>query len=255
MYVTASKDKSVKLWDVNSKYNLWSLTRLGTQHLNLEKTKEENINLAISPDGNYLGVSNVKDELSFYDVRMLKLVKQFKYKVDINGFQWDKGEGKLLFVTDQNGSVSIFNGENFSKDPIHVISDCHHGHCFAIAVDSSNRFFVTGGTDSLIGLWDMSDFMLMRTLSNNDAKVMGVSLNHEGTLIAAICEDDMNKKYMIEVYDFDYYDPQASGRTLYTYTSAYEKQCLAWNPRKNVLAFAGEDKEGAFVHILNPTGS
>lgn len=135
------------------------------------------------------------------------------------------------------------------------MNDCHHGHCFAIAVENANRFFVTGGTDSLIGLWDMSDFMLMKTISNNDARVMAVSLNYEGNLIAAICEDDINKKYMIEVYDFDYNDPFSSGRTLYSYNSPYEKQCLSWNPKRNVLAFAGEDKEGAFVHILYPSGS
>lgn len=223
--------------------------------MHIEKTKEENINLAISPDGSYLGVSNVKDELYFYDAKMWRQCKHIKYKFDINGFTWDKGEGRLLFVTDQTGTVSIFNGESLANQPLHVMNDCHHGHCFAIAVDSSNRFFVTGGTDSLIGLWDMNDFMLMSTISNNDARVMAVSLNHEGNLIASICEDDINKKYMIEVYDFNYDDPYTGGHTLYTHTSPYEKQCLSWNPRKNVLAFAGEDKDGAFVHILSPNGS
>jgi THO complex subunit 3 len=91
------------------------------------------------------------------------------------------------------------------------MSECHNGHCFAIAVDNSNRFFVTGGTDSLLGLWDMNDFMLIKTLSNNDARVMAVSLNHDGTLIASICEDEINKKYIIEVYDFNYYDPISTG--------------------------------------------
>jgi|LauGreDrversion4_2_1035121.scaffolds.fasta_scaffold440874_2 THO complex subunit 3 len=91
------------------------------------------------------------------------------------------------------------------------MSECHNGHCFAIAVDNSNRFFVTGGTDSLLGLWDMNDFMLIKTLSNNDARVMAVSLNHDGSLIASICEDEINKKYIIEVYDFNYYDPISTG--------------------------------------------
>lgn len=53
----------------------------------------------------------------------------------------------------------------------------------------------------------MNDFMLMKTISNNDAKVMAISISHEGNLIASICEDDINKKSIIEVYDFDYNDP------------------------------------------------
>ena len=83
MFVSTSKDKYIKIWDAGIKTI--------SQPLMSEKTKEENINLAVSPDGNYIGVSTVKDELSFYDLRNLKLIKQIKYnKVDINGFQWCK---------------------------------------------------------------------------------------------------------------------------------------------------------------------
>lgn len=84
---------------------------------------------------------------------------------------------------------------------------------------------------------------------------MALSLSHEGNFIASISEDDINKKYSIEVYDFDYDNPMMSGSTLYTYTSIYEKQCLSWNPKRNILAFAGEDKEGGNVHLLVPQES
>jgi WD40 repeat protein len=90
-----------------------------------------------------------------------------------------------------------------------------------MAVDNHNRFLVTGGSDSLIGLWDMASFMLIKTLSNNDARVMGLSLSQEGNFIATISEDDINKKYSIEVYDFDYDNPMMSSSTLYNYTSIY----------------------------------
>jgi len=64
--------------------------------------KEEIINLAISPDGKQLGVSNNKDELIFYDVRtsLDKHEKAIKMKSDINAIAWDKGEGRFFFITD-----------------------------------------------------------------------------------------------------------------------------------------------------------
>ncbi len=65
-----------------------------------EKTKEENINLSMSPDGLYLGVSNVREELTFYDTRTFKAIKTIKQKSDINSFTWDKGDGSLFFITD-----------------------------------------------------------------------------------------------------------------------------------------------------------
>lgn len=186
VYFTTAKDKSLKMWDAQA------AAKSQPVPLNSEKTKEENLNLAVSPDGNFLGVSNVKEELSFYDVRMWKLYKQIKYKVNVNSFTWDRGLGRLLFVGDQNGSVSIFNGETFSDRPLHVLTECHHGHCYNVAVDPlANRYFITAGQDSMITAWDMRDFLPLRSISNNNYKAMQVSLNHDGSLIAGLFEDEV----------------------------------------------------------------
>ena len=108
----------------------------------------------------------------------------------------------------------------------------------------------------MIGIWDLQDFLLIKTLGQNDSKVMALSLNADGSLIASISEDDLNKKYLIEIYDFDYSHPYSGGNTLFSYTTPYEKQGLSWNPKRNVLALAGEDKEGGgVVQILNPTAA
>ena len=101
------------------------------------------------------------------------------------------------------------------------MSECHSGNCYALAVDPKNRYFATGGTDSLIELWDMCDFSLIKTISNNDARIIAVSINFDGTLIASICEDDINKKCLIEVYDFNYEDRTSTsgGQTIFSYAS------------------------------------
>ena len=76
----------------------------------------------MSPDGNILGVSNSKEELSYYELRMsCKLIKQIKSKVIVNGFQWDKGEGRLLFVVDETGTVNIYDGKTFDSQRLHAI--------------------------------------------------------------------------------------------------------------------------------------
>ena len=49
----------------------------------------------------------------------------------------------------------------------------------------------------------------------------------------------------MEVYDVE------TGSTLYQYSSAYGKFCTAWHPKKNVLAFAGEDKNEGIIHLLH----
>lgn len=101
----------------------------------------------------------------------------------------------------------------------------------------------------------MSNFTLIRSISNTEGRVMTLSLNSDGTLIAAIYEDDSdnkNKKYFIEVYDFNFDDPYQSSQTLFSKEYQFEKECLAWNPKRNVLAFGGQDKDSPLLHVLVP---
>jgi protease II len=82
----------------------------------------------MSPDGNYLAVSNVKDELYIYEIRNLqKPVKYLKQRADINAFQWDKGDGNLFYMTDCNGSLTVLNGKTFTSLGQNVLTDCHNG--------------------------------------------------------------------------------------------------------------------------------
>ena len=156
-------------------------------------------------------MSNKQEEISFYDMRTWKIVKQIKHKEVINALKWDQGDGNLFFVTDEKGQVCIFNGSTSLGQSLYTIEKCHNPPGYTMAVDTRNRYFATGGNDSQIGIWDMNSLMLIKTISNNDARAMAVSLNHDGSLIAAICEDDINKRYLLEVYDFNYDDPLMCG--------------------------------------------
>lgn len=43
--------------------------------------------------------------------------------------------------------------------------------------------------------------MVKKTISNNDYKVMALGVSHDGGFISSISEDDINKKFYIEIYD------------------------------------------------------
>ena len=99
-FASTATDKTIKIWDAKS----GKLVRT-------EKTKEENLNLQYNPTGTLLALSNLNDELCFYDVRMFKLVKQIKFKSEVNYFSWDRSvEGLNLLVVDSSGTISIIDG-------------------------------------------------------------------------------------------------------------------------------------------------
>ena len=110
----------------------------------------------------------------------------------MNDFQWDRS-GRCLLVADSSGALSLYHGATF--DPLFTIRDYHMAPCNAIAIDPGNRYFVTGGNDSLIGVWNMQELMVERTISGNDSKVLALSVSHDGQFVGAICEDDVNKRY------------------------------------------------------------
>ncbi len=102
--------------------------------------------------------------------------------------------------------------------------------------------------------------MVQRTISNNNAKILCLNVSHDGQFIATICEDDIEKKHLVEIYDSGYSkNPDSdknfgvlSNPTVFTYASSSSKICLQWHPKHNVLAFGGDERGEGMVHLVQP---
>jgi WD40 repeat protein len=60
------------------------------------------------------------------------------------------------------------------------MNDFHYSPCNAIAFEPNNKYFVTGGNDSLIAKWNTNELMVTNTISNNDHKVIALNISHDG---------------------------------------------------------------------------
>jgi len=167
VFVSASNDRSFRVWD----------TRKPKSLVHTERTKEEIIDALFSPYGStetdvgqsssYLATCNFSEEISFYETRMWKMVKQIKYKTEVSHFAWDN-TGNGFLVADANGNISVFNGQTLKQPPLTVLSGIHNNiRCEAVAFHPSNNYFVTGGHDSLIAFWDLDELLCSGTLSAN----------------------------------------------------------------------------------------
>ena len=82
------------------------------------------------------------------------------------------------------------------------------------------------------------------TASNNDYQIRKLAYNKTGDYLAAICYDELQKKWQLEVYGCN---RQIIGIPLISNSS---KNSIAWHPKNvNLLAYSGEVEkrdEGAY---------
>ena len=85
---------------------------------------------------------------------------------------------------------------------------------------------------------------VLKTFSKGDSVVNQLSFSHDGAYIAAACEDELQEKQCIDIYEVE------SGNMLYSYANKELRQTVAWHPSKHILAYAGEDNKEGLVSLL-----
>jgi THO complex subunit 3 len=130
------------------------------------KTTGENINIAYSPDGQYIAVGNKDDNISVVDTRKRKVVKRTKFNYEVNEFQWNKKGDHFLLSTGQgNGSGTVelmkFTSACIPKPALTIMA--HTAQCYCLQTDPTDRYLAVGSADALVSLWDLEELICIRT--------------------------------------------------------------------------------------------
>ncbi len=224
---SASGDKSLRIWDTRAQ-----------KAVNSEKTKGKNVNLAWNPSGNIVavgiilllepGLGNEEDVISFYDYKTFKLIKHIKIKGGIHEFAWDK-TSSVLFITTEPGHIYVIDGTKLHNTPLTQLG-CHTTACYCIAMDPLGRFFATGGGDALVCLWDVYEMACIRTFSSLDSRLTQLGFSHDGLFLATAGKDER-----VGIFNVD------SAELVHEIKCKVPQHTLAWNPKKYLLAYAGEE--------------
>ena len=150
LMVTASKDKTVRVWDSRQPRGAGVSV----------STTGENINVAWCPDGRTIAVGNDDDVLCFIDARKLRALHQKKYNHQVNEFRWN-ASGSHFFMTSLGG-----NADDKSMGTVEISScgegdgtlsheysvHAHTAACYCIDFVPTMRLFAVGSADSLVSL-------------------------------------------------------------------------------------------------------
>lgn len=227
---SAGADKRVRIWDVRKRKSTQGISTAG-----------ENLCMTWSSSGRYIVTGDRSDRITVIDTRQWKVIDTKIFDHEVNALAFAP-EGDQLFLAGQydsvcngaKGGIDIFNFKSGKLSKARPCINAHSAICYCFAIDRSGKRFATGGADANVGLWDLNSLTCMNTVARFDHPVRAIAFSHDSKLIAIGSED---KK--IDISNSD-----TGEEILSVPTKNSGINDLAWHPRKYLLAYAGDDKDG-----------
>ncbi|KAH8905533.1 WD domain-containing protein [Coniochaeta sp. PMI_546] len=226
---SVSDDGVVKFWDVRTKNCINEVKGLG-----------DAFTLVWAPDGESLIVGNKSDKLFILSPTQSTPLSSHQQSVQTNqiAFCWS---GKKIFVTTGEGQTRILSYPDLEPvlrfDYATELDDGkgkefrltgHTSSCVTAELQPTGRFLATGGTDSIIALWDTNDWICRRTLSKMSGPVRSISFTFDGSFIAGGSDEEAG----VHVWHTE------TGEHMYTFKSAGPSPVVSWAPTRYCLAFS-----------------
>ncbi|KDQ64417.1 hypothetical protein JAAARDRAFT_28046 [Jaapia argillacea MUCL 33604] len=123
----------------------------------------------------------------------------------------------------------------------------HVGGCVAVALDPRGRYLASGGHDSIVNLFDVSEWICCRTITACDNAINSLSFSHDGEFIAIA-----NTGSYIDICATE------TGTPLSRVPAVSPSPVVTWHPSKYAIAYCGASKyrEGmspaAVVSLFGP---
>ncbi|XP_070674750.1 THO complex subunit 3-like [Malus domestica] len=163
--------------------------------------------------------SPLDDELTILDVRKFKPIHKRKFSYEVNEIAWST-TSEIFFLTIGNGENNFLLVEVLaypSLKPVDTLM-AHTAACYCIAIDLIGRYFAVGSVDSVVSLWDISEMLCVKTFPKLESPVR---------------DNKLQPHWRSNVQ---------TGRTVHQIPCRAAMNNVEWNPKSNLLAYAGDDK-------------
>jgi len=95
-------------------------------------------------------------------------------------------------------------------------------------------YIATGGSDSLICLWNTTDWICRNTLANSTSAIQNLSFSFDGTYIASGCGAEKDGQNVLEIAHVE------TGEYIHSISTPATPTIVAWHPLHYWLAYAGD---------------
>lgn len=98
----------------------------------------------------------------------------------------------------------------------------------------NGRYLATGGSDSLIALWDTHEWVCKHTLAKSTSAIHHLSFSFDGAYIVSGCGAEKDGQPGIDIANVE------SGEYVHTIDTINAPTIVAWHPLRYWLAYAGD---------------
>ncbi|KAF3764773.1 WD40 repeat-like protein [Cryphonectria parasitica EP155] len=234
---SVSNDGTVKFWDVRTKNCVNEVKGLG-----------EAFTLVWDPEGESLIVGNKADNVFVLSPTQSTPIANHQQAVQTNqiAFCWSR---ERVYVGTGKGEVRVLSFPDF-EPVIHYSYDRsmidgpgatneyalkgHTGSCLSVELSPSGKYLASGGTDSLVSLYDTRDWMCHRTLTDLIGPVKTLSFTWDGFYLVAGSDVDVQtgQSTGIDCYHCE------SGERVHTFKTASSTPVVSWAPTRYQLAYS-----------------
>ncbi|KAI9171969.1 hypothetical protein HJFPF1_01460 [Paramyrothecium foliicola] len=221
---SVSSDGVVKFWDVRTKACFNEVKGLG-----------DAFTLVWAPDGQTLLVGNKSDNIFVLSPNQPTPIASHQQSVQTNqiSFCWS---GQKIFVTTADGSIRILSYPDFQPvlnstyggETKEFTLDGHTSSCLTAELQPSGRYLATGGSDSIIALWDTTDWICQRTITRMVGPVRSISFTFDGSFVVGGSDEGNG----LEVSHVE------TGEHVHTFKTAGSCPVVAWAPTRYCLAYS-----------------
>ncbi|KAI0030893.1 WD40 repeat-like protein [Vararia minispora EC-137] len=155
------------------------------------------------------------------------------------------GDGIVLTHNTEH-TIRIIDYPNVSA--LREAPAAHVGGCIAAALDPRGRYLASGGHDSIVNMFDTTDWICTRTITSCEHQITALSFSYDGEFLAIASSGSY----------IDICAPE-TGMPMHRVQALTSARTVSWHPSRHVIAYCGQTRhrEGgpppvALVSLFGP---
>jgi hypothetical protein len=184
LLVSASKDQTIKVWDINTETEI----RTCYGHDN------EVTSVSFSPDGNQAISGDLDGIIILWDIKDCQVIHKFSNTTKVKSVSWSPN-GLYVLSAHDNGMIKLWDIK--AKQELRSFSG-HTDQVSDVSFSSDSSKVLSASKDTTIKLWDVETGAEIRTFVGHTDRVVSVAFSKDGLFAISSSWDNTIRRWNIQ---------------------------------------------------------